>query len=313
MSKTNPKQILVMTGATSGIGAHAVKRLAALPDTLVLIGARGTGGNGGSGRTVPGAEVFQLNLASLASVRAFADAVKQRLGDAMIDMLVLNAGAEFPGDQRSVDGFEMTFATNHLSHYLLARLLVPDMAVSGRLIFTTSDTHDPAVIPIGPRTLDPEELAHPSKAGSGGMRAYAASKLCDLLTARSFAALESVKARNIHVIAYNPGLTGGTSLGNPSPSMRFLMLNVARPISRVVSIFKPAFYVGTPERAGEALAELVSGKVSPPAGRVYASLVKGKLTFPDPSELARSDEARDRLWRESASMVGLPVESTGVR
>ena len=64
------------TGATSGIEAQAVKQLAASPDTLVLTGARGTG------HIVPGAEVFPLDLASLVSVRAFAGAVKQRLGAA---------------------------------------------------------------------------------------------------------------------------------------------------------------------------------------------------------------------------------------
>jgi hypothetical protein len=53
------------------------------------------------------------------------------------------------------------------------------------------------------------------------------------------------------------------------------------------------------------LAALALGSVALPPGRVYASLVKGELTYPDPSELARSDEARDRLWRESAAMVGL--------
>jgi hypothetical protein len=47
------------------------------------------------------------------------------------------------------------------------------------------------------------------------------------------------------------------------------------------------------------------GEINPPAGRVYASLVKGQLTFPDPSALAQSDEARDLLWRESAAMVGI--------
>ncbi len=307
MSQTYPTHIIVMTGATSGIGAQAVKQLAASPDTLILTGVRG------HGRTVSGAEVFPLDLASLASVRAFADDIKQRLGNAKIEMLVLNAGAQFPRGQRSVDGFEMTFATNHLSHYLLARLLMPDMAVGGRLVLTTSDTHDPAVIPIGPRTLNPEELAHPSTTGSGGMRAYAASKLCNLLTARSFAALDAVKAKNIQVIAYNPGLTGGTSLGNLPPFVRFLLLHVVRPMLHVVSLFQPPFYMGTPERAGEALAGLASGKVTPPPGRVYASLVKGKLTFPDPSELARSDEARDQLWRESAVMVGLQVESARAR
>jgi NAD(P)-dependent dehydrogenase (short-subunit alcohol dehydrogenase family) len=61
----------------------------------------------------------------------------------------------------------LTFAVNHLAHYLLARLLVPRMADHGRLVITTSDTHDPAVTPIAPKTLEPQALAHPSKRGFG--------------------------------------------------------------------------------------------------------------------------------------------------
>jgi hypothetical protein len=52
--------------------------------------------------------------------------------------------------------------------------------------------------------------------------------------------------------------------------------------------------------------ELALGKVTLPTGRIYASLVKGKITFPDPSQLAQSNDAKDLLWRESATMVGLP-------
>jgi hypothetical protein len=73
----------------------------------------------------------------------------------------------------------------------------------------------------------------------------------------------------------------------------------------VISRFKSAFYPGTPERAGEVLAQLALGTVTPPPGRVYVSLVKGEITFPNPSELARNDDARDLLWRQSAAMVGL--------
>ena len=69
-------------------------------------------------------------------------------------------------------------------------------------------------------------------------------------------------------------------------------------------------YPVTPERTGKTLAKLTLGIVISPPGRVYASLVRGKTTFPDPSELDRSDEARNRLLRESAIMVGLPIGST---
>jgi NAD(P)-dependent dehydrogenase (short-subunit alcohol dehydrogenase family) len=293
------KQI-VMTGATAGLGAHALERFLAEPDTHVIVGARGHGPSG--------VDVIPLDLSSLASVRSFADEVKQKLGSEKIDMLVLNAGAQFAdAAQRSADGFEATFAVNHLAHYLLARLLLPNLAESARLVITTSDTHDPAVIPIGPKTLDVPALASPTPGGSR-MRAYASSKLCNLLTIRSLATLPEVKAKHIHVIAYNPGLTLGTSLGRASRFGHSMMHSKVLPFFlRFVSRIKPAFHPGTPERAGEALAQLTLGSVRLPDERVYASLVRGEITFPDPSELARSDEARDRLWKESAAMVGLPA------
>jgi NAD(P)-dependent dehydrogenase (short-subunit alcohol dehydrogenase family) len=291
-----------MTGATSGIGFNAAMRIAAQPNTRLVIGARG----GHSGPQ--GAEAIPLDLASLASVRTFADEVKKMIGDAHIDMLVLNAGIQTSdAKQRTVDGFEPTFAVNHLAHYLLARLLVPCMADNGRLVITTSDTHDPAVFSGAPKTLDPEALAHPDR-NRGGVRysAYPASKLCDLLTARSFAALAKVQPPHITAIAYNPGLTLGTGLNRDAPRLlRFLMPAILLPLS----IFKPQFRSGTPERAGEALAQLTLGEVNPPEGRVYASLVRNKLAFPNPSALAQNDEARDLLWRESAIMVGLPLET----
>jgi NAD(P)-dependent dehydrogenase (short-subunit alcohol dehydrogenase family) len=158
MNQAKPQHVIVMTGATAGLGAHAVQRIAAQPDMRVIIGARG------SGRTVPrGVEVIPLDLASLASVREFADAVMRQLGDARIDILVLNAGIQTSNNERrSADGYELTFAVNHLAHYLLARLLLPRMADHGRLVITTSETHDPAVTPIGPKTLEPQVLARPS-------------------------------------------------------------------------------------------------------------------------------------------------------
>jgi NAD(P)-dependent dehydrogenase (short-subunit alcohol dehydrogenase family) len=294
--------IIVMTGASSGLGAHAVKHFVGQPDTRVIIGARGA--------SPEGVETLPLDLSSLAGVRAFADAVTQRLEGARIDLLVLNAGAQFrTGGRPTVDGFEPTFAINHLAHYLLARLLLPRVADGGRLVITTSDTHDPAVFPLAPRKLDPRELAR-GRAGLAGMRAYPASKLCNLLTARAFAALDEAKERRIEVIGYNPGLTLGTNLGRSGSrrtSQPWRPGVFLRALLWVLGRFNDALHGGTPERAGEALAQLSLGTVRLPAGRIYASVVKGEITFPNPSALARSDEARDGLWRESAEMVSLPA------
>ncbi|WP_019068805.1 hypothetical protein [Streptomyces hokutonensis] len=227
----------------------------------------------------------------------------RRLGGRAIDALVLNAGTQSRNlDGRTADGFETTFGVNHLAHYLLA----PQLADKARLILTTSDTHDPAITPLAPKSLDPQALAHPPKAGLGaGMRAYAASKLCNLRTARSLADIPELDTRGITVLGYNPGFTGGTNLGDASPGARRVMSAVVFPVFSVIGRFKPAYAMGRPERAGQVLAELATKTITPPAGRTYVSLVKGEVTYPDPSELALNNSVRDGLWEQSATMVGL--------
>jgi NAD(P)-dependent dehydrogenase (short-subunit alcohol dehydrogenase family) len=299
MDKAKPQRVVVMTGSTGGFGAHAVQHIAAQPNTLVIVGARG------SGRIVPrGVEVIPLDLVSLASVREFAEAVTQRLGKNRIDILVLNAGIHLTDTKRrSVEGYELTFAVNHLAHYLLARLLLSHIADHGRLVITTSNMHAP---PYGPKTLEPEELAHPTKSGSGGgIRAYSASKLCNLLTAQSFAALDEVKAHQIDVVAFNPGMTGGAAGRDSSRVARVFVTLLMHTVFRLIGLFRPEFVMNTPEHAGKMLADVSLGIITPPRGRIYISLVKGQPTFPDPSELARSRDAQDLLWRESAAMVGI--------
>lgn len=89
MNQAKPQRVVVMTGGTAGLGAYAARYIAAQPGTQVFMGVRG------SGRTIPnGVEAIPLNLASLASVREFAEAVIRQLGDATIDALVLNAGMQ---------------------------------------------------------------------------------------------------------------------------------------------------------------------------------------------------------------------------
>lgn len=303
-SSTPAPRVVVMTGATSGIGAAALKNLAAEPGTRVIIGARGTG------RSVPaGVQVIGLELDSLQSVRKFAQEVVNQLGDTPIDTLVLNAGTQVSSPTgRTVDGFESIFGVNHLSHYLLARLLAPQVADGGRIILTTSDTHDPAVVPFAPRSLDPEALAHPAK-GGGGMRAYTSSKLCNMMTTLSLRELPELADRGVAVYAFNPGLTVGTNLGGRSenPGRAGFMERVMFPIMGIIGRFNPTFSPGKPERGGEVLAELADGTLTPPDGRMYASIARGDVSFPDPSELARTKSARDDLWQRSAAMVGLPA------
>src|ERR1700727_2889225 len=112
---------IIMTGATSGLGEIAAHAIAHAPNTRLIIGARRSAA--GKVETIP------LDLSRLSSVREFAQAVIERLGDTEVDGLVLNAGTQFPtSDQRTEDGFETTFGVNVLAHYLLLRLVLPKLA-----------------------------------------------------------------------------------------------------------------------------------------------------------------------------------------
>lgn len=227
-----------------------------------------------------------------------------------IDLLILNAGVNLMNNKsKTVDGFESIFATNHLSHYLLSRLLWPYMSQNGTIIFTTSDTHDPDIIPLGAKTLDPNKLAYPTNHSfMEGMRAYPASKLCNLLTAKYYAELPLTEKHQRKIIAYNPGATSGTSLGASKSFMGRITPLIAKPIMWILGLFNPAFKTGSVERAGEALTQLSLGEIEIPEGKFYASLVNGKITFPNPSKLAQTETAELLSWNESATIVKLPVK-----
>ncbi len=288
--------LIVMTGATSGIGQGAAQRLLAQGHTVVA-GTRGA-------PPPPGVQALPLDLASLASVRAFAAQCPDR-----IDALVLNAGMQVHSlDERSADGFELTFAVNHLAHYLLARLLVPKLADGGRIVFTSSGTHDPAEktgVPA-PRHANAAKLADPAtdpeagKSGMGaGLRAYSTSKLCNLMTARTLAARPEVTTRGITVHAYDPGFIPATGLARGAP---WFVRAVIFPVLSILPQGKGANRLGDGARA---LAGLADGTID--SDRVYMSLRRGKPTWPEPSALARDDALCAKLWADSAAMVGLPA------
>jgi len=282
---------IIMTGGTFGLGEATAQQLNAAPDTRLILGGRATR--------------LPLELASLGSVRQFARQVLDTLGKTKINALVLNAGLSFPKAARTVDGYETTFAVNHLGHYLLLCLLAPALARDAIVVLTTSNTHDPQFSPVAPFPfVDAQQLAH-SDLGKGaqgnvafesGFRAYATSKLCNLLTARTFAASSETKARRLRVIAYNPGYIPGTGLGRNLPAGAL----TAPPMA-----LSPYFVDVMRIQAGEVLADLALGRIVPPRGRLYASLVRGELTWPEPSELARRDDVAQQLWSDSAVLAGM--------
>lgn len=294
---------IVMTGGSRGIGAEALRHLVARPEARILTGVRGPAPVSTTGLT--------LDLADLASVMAFAQAVITALDGAYINTLVLNAGGQRPSvAERSADGFELTFAANHLGHFLLLHLLWAHLADGARVVITSSGTHDPqertGVPP--PRHANARWLADPAgdpdldpNAFTAGMRAYSASKLCNLMTARVAAERAAADPRGISIVAYDPGLTPGTGLVR---QQMWLVRTLVWPLLPLLLPFGKT--MNSLPNAGQALAQLATS-LRPPPGRVYASLRKGQLSWPDPSTLARDDAACAALWHHSLILCGLPA------
>jgi hypothetical protein len=192
---------------------------------------------------------------------------------------------------------------------LLVRLLMPRLAPGARIVITSSGTHDPAEktgVPP-PRHADAQKLAFPEQDEAldpspiaAGMRAYSTSKLCNLLTAKALAQSAAAQDQNWQVFAYDPGLTPGTGLARDQPWV------VRHLIWPLLPLFVP--FAKTMNRlsdAGRGLSDLAT-VTSPPTGRIYAALRKGKLTWPDPSTLAQDKGVMQKLWADSATLVQLP-------
>jgi len=139
---------VIVTGGTSGLGAETVRVLAMAGARVVAAGrSRGSG-------LPPSAEFGQLDLASLASVRAFV-----RRWDRPLHLLVNNAGVMRTPFGRTVDGFELQFGTNHLGHFALTTGLLAALRAAGqaRVVVLTSRGHRRADVDFE----DPNYLRRP--------------------------------------------------------------------------------------------------------------------------------------------------------
>jgi NAD(P)-dependent dehydrogenase (short-subunit alcohol dehydrogenase family) len=136
-----------------------------------------------------------MDLASLASINKFVERV-QKSNLPPLAALACNAGLQVvSGTKYTLDGFEMTFGVNHLGHYLLVNRLLESFAPNARIVFVSSDTHDPAMktgMPE-PAYTDAHSLAFPKSGGDSieiGRIRYTTSKLANIFTTYELAPFE---------------------------------------------------------------------------------------------------------------------------
>jgi NAD(P)-dependent dehydrogenase (short-subunit alcohol dehydrogenase family) len=194
----------VITGTTHGIGLVTTRELARAGWSIVMLCRDVDAARQLRERTLaeaPGGtiDIVALELASLASVRAAADQVRQRVE--RIDCLLNNAGRVCMQHERSADGYELTFAVNQLGPFLLTQLLLDRMAPAGRIVNVASRAHIRATLDLGSVV----ELRGRYRATA----AYAQSKLANVLwtfaLARRLAPASHVTANCLHpgVVATN--------------------------------------------------------------------------------------------------------------
>ena len=190
----------VVTGANSGIGLEAARAFAAHGAHVVLAVRDEARGATAAAAIHGSTEVRRLDLADLSSVRAFTAAVTGE-----VDVLVNNAGVMVPPFGLTADGFELQMGINHLGHFALTNLLLPQL--TGRVVTVASTAHRTG-------TIDPDDLNWSSRPYRRGA-AYAQSKLANLLFTLELQRRLEASGSEVIATAAHPGWAA-TNLGTPA-------------------------------------------------------------------------------------------------
>jgi NAD(P)-dependent dehydrogenase (short-subunit alcohol dehydrogenase family) len=276
------KNILV-TGATEGIGKAAALEMARRGARLTIVGRNRekTARVLEAVRAAGAADADSIlgDLSVLADIRAVARAYRERAD--RLDVLVNNAGAVFTSYATTPDGFERTFALNHLGYFLLTRELRPLLAASqgARVVSTSSLAHR-----MGRIELD--EIARRERRKDAGFRPYGDSKLANILFTRELS--RRLAPQGGVANCFHPGYVAtGFALNNGDL------------LSKVQALVGP-LVARTPEKGAETLVWLAASEAGGRASGEYFSDKKVSST----SKAARDDGLAAALWALSERLCG---------
>ncbi len=273
---------IVITGANSGIGLEAARGFAAR-NAHVVFAVRDEAKGRVAAATVDGStEVRRLDLADLASVRDFS---ANWTGG--IHALINNAGVLVPPLGRTKDGFELQFGINHLGHFALTNLLLPQ--VTGRVVTVASSAHRSG-------RIDFSDLNWNTRPYRGGQAAYGQSKLANLLFTLELQRRLVASGSSVIATAAHPGMAS-TNLG---ASMENVALKVVAAIA--LRLFAQDAVGGAAPTLFAATERIAGGSYAGPGGR-------NEMTGP-PKLVGRTNAASDpavaaRLWTASERLTGV--------
>jgi NAD(P)-dependent dehydrogenase (short-subunit alcohol dehydrogenase family) len=283
----------VVTGANSGLGLVTARELARAGASVVMACRNLDKGHAAVDEVraaVPDAQVQleELDLASLASVRGFADRFKATHDG--LDVLINNAGVMAPPRRRTADGFELQFGTNHLGHFLLTTLLLEKMEGrdDARVVTLSSTAH---------------KMGHINFDNLGGDRhyfrwnAYGQSKLANLLFALELDRRLRSEGSTVKSLAAHPGYAATNLQSAAPPLVDRLVMKVANAVVAQSDEMGalPILYAATqPGLEGGTY-------LGPDSFREQ----RGHPTIVQPSGRARDRETARRLWEVSERLTAV--------
>jgi NAD(P)-dependent dehydrogenase (short-subunit alcohol dehydrogenase family) len=277
---------VVITGATSGIGQVAAEKLAGMGARLVLVArdkARGEAELARLRAITPAINhsIHYADLSLMAEVKRVAAEISA--AEPRIDVLINNAGALFGARHVTADGLELTFATNHMSYFLLTYGLRERLRASApaRVVNVASDAHKGRKLNFN--DFQPKDL---QSTQFSGFKVYGRSKLCNILFTRELArrwAGTGVTANSLH-----PGFVS-TRFGDGSGGLLSWGVRAAK------------IFAISPEKGAETIIYLASSpEVSSATGLYYY-----KCKPATPTKEAQDDSMAQRLWQESEKIAGI--------
>jgi NAD(P)-dependent dehydrogenase (short-subunit alcohol dehydrogenase family) len=281
MSQNMQGKICLITGASLGIGKETALGLARRGAQVVIMGrdaerTRAAADRIGREAGMEKVAFLLADLSSQAEVRRVAREFKDKYS--RLHVLVNNAGAIFTRRETTIEGFERTWALNHLSYFLLTQELLELLKASApaRIVNVASTMHTGGII-------DFDDLQ--GEKSYGGIRAYSQSKLANVLF--TYALARRLEGTGITANCLHPGVVA-TGFGQNTPGALKLLLRLARP-----------FLTTAEQGAATSIYLASSADVEGTSGMYFAKCK------PAHSSAASHDKAlQERLWELSLRQIG---------
>jgi NAD(P)-dependent dehydrogenase (short-subunit alcohol dehydrogenase family) len=272
---------VVVTGANSGIGLAAARELARAGAHVVLAVRDPERGERAAGAVPGDREVRQLDLADLASVRAFAEE-----WSGPIDVLVNNAGVMAVPQGRTADGFELQLGTNHLGHFALTGLLLP--SITDRVVTVSSGAHRMGRIHLDDLNWERRRYRR--------WPAYGQSKLANLLFTMELERRLTEAGSPVKALAAHPGWAATNLQGRSGNRALDAAMRAAN------RFFAQSDAMGALPTLYAAAEDLPGGSYVGPDGRAEQ---RGHPTLVGRSAAAQDAEVARRLWERSEELTGV--------